>query len=87
MLKDSIDNDPYHLKPEITVKDTYGVSDIRRPQRVEDLVGQDKLRYDSASKLSIYFFLDCQLTSTLSSTTIKLQRKYGITSKNLEHPQ
>ncbi|GKB86983.1 putative reverse transcriptase domain-containing protein [Tanacetum coccineum] len=35
------------------------------------------------SKLSIYFFLDCQLTSTLSSTTIKLQRKYMIASKNL----
>ncbi|GJV96597.1 hypothetical protein Tco_1548174 [Tanacetum coccineum] len=35
------------------------------------------------SKLSIYFFLDCDLTSTLSSTTIKLQRKYGIGSKNL----
>ncbi|GKB68229.1 putative reverse transcriptase domain-containing protein [Tanacetum coccineum] len=50
MLKDSIDNGPYQLKPEITVKDTYGVTDFRRPQRVEDLVGQDKLRYDSDIK-------------------------------------
>ncbi|GJV19789.1 putative reverse transcriptase domain-containing protein [Tanacetum coccineum] len=50
MLKDSIDNGPYQLKPEITVKDTDGVTDIRYPQRVEDLVGQEKLRYDSDIK-------------------------------------
>ncbi|GJR51132.1 hypothetical protein Tco_1401653 [Tanacetum coccineum] len=50
MLKDSIDNGPYQLKPEITVKDTDGVTDIRRPQRVKDLVGQKKLRYDSDIK-------------------------------------
>ncbi|GJR24415.1 hypothetical protein Tco_0972942 [Tanacetum coccineum] len=50
MLKDSIDNGPYQLKPEITVKDTYGVTDIRRPKKVEDLVGQEKLRYDSDIK-------------------------------------
>ncbi|GJU54401.1 hypothetical protein Tco_1228115 [Tanacetum coccineum] len=31
---------------QITVKDTYGVTDIRRPQRLEDLDGQDKLRYE-----------------------------------------
>ncbi|GJT59720.1 hypothetical protein Tco_1003253 [Tanacetum coccineum] len=50
MLKDSIDNGPYQFKPEITVKDTDGVTDIRRPQRLEDLEGQDKLRYDSDIK-------------------------------------
>ncbi|GKF13394.1 hypothetical protein Tco_0054856 [Tanacetum coccineum] len=31
MLKDSIDNGPYQLKLEIIVKDTDGVTDIRRP--------------------------------------------------------
>ncbi|GKC80381.1 integrase, catalytic region, zinc finger, CCHC-type containing protein, partial [Tanacetum coccineum] len=50
MLKDSIDNGPYQLKLEITVKDTDGVTDIRHPQRVEDIVGQDKLCYDSDIK-------------------------------------
>ncbi|GJT42420.1 hypothetical protein Tco_0951135 [Tanacetum coccineum] len=50
MLKDLIDNNPYQLKPENTVKDTYGVTDIHRPQRVEDLVGQEKSRYDSDIK-------------------------------------
>ncbi|GJY32483.1 hypothetical protein Tco_0416952 [Tanacetum coccineum] len=37
-------------RSEITVKDTDGVIDIRRPQRLEDLDGQDKLRYDSDIK-------------------------------------
>ncbi|GJY31816.1 hypothetical protein Tco_0415311 [Tanacetum coccineum] len=46
MLKDSIDNGPYQFKSKITVKDTDGVTDIRRPQRLEDLDGQDKLRYE-----------------------------------------
>ncbi|GJV65752.1 retrovirus-related pol polyprotein from transposon TNT 1-94 [Tanacetum coccineum] len=50
MLKDSIDNGPYQLKPEITVKDRDGVTDIRRPQRVEDLAGQENLRYNSDIK-------------------------------------
>ncbi|GKB36353.1 hypothetical protein Tco_0881295 [Tanacetum coccineum] len=50
MLKDSIDNGPYQFKPEITVKDTDGVTKIRRPQRLEDLAGEDKLRYDSDIK-------------------------------------
>nr|GEW85090.1 integrase, catalytic region, zinc finger, CCHC-type, peptidase aspartic, catalytic [Tanacetum cinerariifolium] len=50
MLKDSIDNGPYQFKAEITVKDTDGVIDIRCPQRLEDLIGQDKLRYDSDIK-------------------------------------
>ncbi|GKD67239.1 hypothetical protein Tco_1309347 [Tanacetum coccineum] len=50
MLKDSIDNGPYQLKLEITVKDTYGVIDICHPQRVEVLVGEDNLRYDSDIK-------------------------------------
>ncbi|GJV45156.1 integrase, catalytic region, zinc finger, CCHC-type containing protein [Tanacetum coccineum] len=50
MLKDSIDNNPYQLKPEITAKDIDGVTDIHRPQKVKDLVGQEKLRYDSDIK-------------------------------------
>ncbi|GKD88894.1 integrase, catalytic region, zinc finger, CCHC-type containing protein, partial [Tanacetum coccineum] len=35
------------------------------------------------SKLSIYFYLDWQLTFILLSTTIRLQKKYRIASKNL----
>ncbi|GJT65749.1 retrovirus-related pol polyprotein from transposon TNT 1-94 [Tanacetum coccineum] len=50
MLKVSIDNGPYQFKPKITVKDTYGITDIRRPQKIEDLAGQDKLHYDSDIK-------------------------------------
>ncbi|GJR15925.1 hypothetical protein Tco_0798577 [Tanacetum coccineum] len=50
MLKDSIDNGPYQLKLEIIVKDTDGVTDIRRPQKVEELTGQEKLRYESDIK-------------------------------------
>ncbi|GJX50448.1 hypothetical protein Tco_0277293 [Tanacetum coccineum] len=50
MLKDSIDNGPYQFKLEITIKDTYGVTDIRRPQRLEDLAGQDTLCYDNDIK-------------------------------------
>ncbi|GKB87612.1 hypothetical protein Tco_0959884 [Tanacetum coccineum] len=38
------------------------------------------------SKLLTYFFSDCLLTSTLSTTTVKLQRKYRIASKNLRKP-
>ncbi|GJW12591.1 hypothetical protein Tco_1578418 [Tanacetum coccineum] len=34
----------------ITVKDTNGVTDIRRAERLEDLKGDDKLRYDSDIK-------------------------------------
>ncbi|GJR98246.1 hypothetical protein Tco_0270420 [Tanacetum coccineum] len=50
MLKDSIDNGPYQFKSEITVKDTDGVTEIRHPQRLEDLAGEDKLCYDSDIK-------------------------------------
>ncbi|GJV42138.1 hypothetical protein Tco_1420578 [Tanacetum coccineum] len=50
MLKDTIDNSPYQLKPEITVKDTDGFIDICHPQRIKDLVGQEKLRYNSDIK-------------------------------------
>ncbi|GKC96311.1 hypothetical protein Tco_1161753, partial [Tanacetum coccineum] len=50
MLKDSTDNYPYQFKSEITVKDTDRVTEIRHPQRLEDLEGQDKLRYDSDIK-------------------------------------
>ncbi|GJX41536.1 retrovirus-related pol polyprotein from transposon TNT 1-94 [Tanacetum coccineum] len=50
MLKDSIDNGPFQLKPDIAVKDTDGVTDIRRPQKVKDLSVQEKLRYDNDIK-------------------------------------
>ncbi|GJU64588.1 retrovirus-related pol polyprotein from transposon TNT 1-94 [Tanacetum coccineum] len=39
MLRDSVKNGPYKFKSEITVKDTNDVTDIRRAQRLEDLVG------------------------------------------------
>ncbi|GJX15595.1 reverse transcriptase domain-containing protein [Tanacetum coccineum] len=47
MLIDSIKNGPVKLLPEITIKDTDGVTDIRRPQKVADLSQKEKLRYDS----------------------------------------
>ncbi|GJR30198.1 hypothetical protein Tco_1106430 [Tanacetum coccineum] len=50
MLKVSVDNGPYQFKSEITVKDTNGVTDIRIPQRLEELDRQDTLRYDSDIK-------------------------------------
>ncbi|GKE51228.1 hypothetical protein Tco_1486384 [Tanacetum coccineum] len=37
-------------EPQITIKDTDFVTDIRRPQRLKDLARQDKLRYDSDIK-------------------------------------
>ncbi|GJR02824.1 hypothetical protein Tco_0525808 [Tanacetum coccineum] len=50
MLKDSINNGPFQLKPKITAKDTNGVTDICRPQKDEDPTQQEKLRYDSDIK-------------------------------------
>nr|GEW45881.1 integrase, catalytic region, zinc finger, CCHC-type, peptidase aspartic, catalytic [Tanacetum cinerariifolium] len=50
MLRDSVEHGPYKLKAEITVKDTDGIIDIRREERLEDLKGDDKLRYDSDIK-------------------------------------
>ncbi|GJS89048.1 hypothetical protein Tco_0771684 [Tanacetum coccineum] len=47
MLIDSIKNGPIKLLPKINVKDTNGVTDIRRPQKVADLSQEEKLRYDS----------------------------------------
>ncbi|GJV86121.1 hypothetical protein Tco_1526019 [Tanacetum coccineum] len=47
LLIDSIKNGPVKLLPEITVKDTDGVTDIRLPQKVADLYQEEKLRYDS----------------------------------------
>ncbi|GKD26122.1 hypothetical protein Tco_1232336 [Tanacetum coccineum] len=51
MLRDSVENGPYKFKSEITIKDTHGITDIRRAQRLEDLKGDDKLRYDSDIKV------------------------------------
>ncbi|GJZ04062.1 hypothetical protein Tco_0537337 [Tanacetum coccineum] len=78
MLKDSIDNGPYQFKSKITVKDTDGVTDIRRPQRLEDLDGQDKLRYDSDIKAVNILLLGLPVDIYTLINTIKLQRKYGI---------
>nr|GEX54273.1 hypothetical protein [Tanacetum cinerariifolium] len=50
ILKDSVEHGPYKIKSEITIKDTYGVTDIRREKRLEDLKGDDKLPYDSDMK-------------------------------------
>ncbi|GJV25545.1 hypothetical protein Tco_1378240 [Tanacetum coccineum] len=50
MLIDSIKIGHVKLLPEITVKDTDGVTDIRRPQKVADLSQKEKLRYDSDIK-------------------------------------
>ncbi|GJT43387.1 retrovirus-related pol polyprotein from transposon TNT 1-94 [Tanacetum coccineum] len=50
MLRDSVEHGPYKFKSEITVKDTDGVTDIRRAERIKDLKGDDKLRYDSDIK-------------------------------------
>ncbi|GJV93565.1 hypothetical protein Tco_1541378 [Tanacetum coccineum] len=51
MLKDSIDNGPFQLKPKITAKYTDGVTDICRPQKFKDLSAQEKLRYDNDIKV------------------------------------
>ncbi|GKB91314.1 hypothetical protein Tco_0963586 [Tanacetum coccineum] len=83
MLKDSIDNGPYQFKSKITVKDTDGVTDIHRPQRLEDLDGQDRLRYDSDIKAINILLLGLPVDIYTLINTIKLQRKYGIASKNL----
>ncbi|GJW42578.1 retrovirus-related pol polyprotein from transposon TNT 1-94 [Tanacetum coccineum] len=50
MLKDSIENGPYQFKSEITVKDADVVTEICRPQKLEDLAGEDKLCYDNDIK-------------------------------------
>ncbi|GJZ05627.1 hypothetical protein Tco_0539420 [Tanacetum coccineum] len=76
MLKDSIDNGPYQLKPKITVKDTDGVIDICCHQRVEDLVGQDKLCYDSDIKVvNILLLVDSLKVMRAMLERIKLQEQ------------
>ncbi|GJZ50212.1 hypothetical protein Tco_0604402 [Tanacetum coccineum] len=50
MLRDSVEHGPYKFKSEIIVKDTDGVTDIYHEERLEDLKGDDKLRYDSDIK-------------------------------------
>ncbi|GJY70859.1 hypothetical protein Tco_0474562 [Tanacetum coccineum] len=42
----AVENGPYKFKSEISAKDKDGVTDIRREERLEDLKGDDKLRYD-----------------------------------------
>ncbi|GJR32543.1 hypothetical protein Tco_1108775 [Tanacetum coccineum] len=50
MLIDSIKNGTFKLKDEITVKDTDGVTDIKRLQTLDDLAPKERLRYDSDIK-------------------------------------
>nr|GEV34374.1 hypothetical protein [Tanacetum cinerariifolium] len=50
MLKDSIENGAFQLKPETIVKDTDSTTDITRPQKVKDLTQQEKLQYDNDIK-------------------------------------
>ncbi|GKG10604.1 hypothetical protein Tco_0342004, partial [Tanacetum coccineum] len=78
MLKDSIDNGPDQLKPEITVKDTDGVTDIRPPQRLEDLAGQDNLRYDSDIKVVNILLLGFPVGIYTLINHYQTAKKYGI---------
>ncbi|GJR37838.1 hypothetical protein Tco_1213522 [Tanacetum coccineum] len=82
ILKESINNGPFKLKLMIIVKDTDGTTDIILKQ-LKTLL--HKRSYDTTvtSKLLIYFFLDFQLTFTLSLTTFRLQKKYGITTQEI----
>nr|GEU84872.1 Gag-Pol polyprotein [Tanacetum cinerariifolium] len=50
MLRDSVENDPYKFKSEITAKDRYCVTDICHTEILKDLKGDDKLRYESDIK-------------------------------------
>ncbi|GJX11058.1 hypothetical protein Tco_0200917 [Tanacetum coccineum] len=87
MLIDSIKNGRVKHLPEITAKDKDGVTDILASNKPDSPADHSILEevYDMTvtSKLSIYFYLDCQLTFTLSSITTRLQKKYEIASKNL----
>ncbi|GJR83083.1 retrovirus-related pol polyprotein from transposon TNT 1-94 [Tanacetum coccineum] len=51
MLRDSVEHGPSKFKSEITIKDTNGVTDIRRAERLEDFKRDDKLRYDNDIKV------------------------------------
>ncbi|GJS59318.1 hypothetical protein Tco_0654102 [Tanacetum coccineum] len=79
MLKDLIDNSPYQFKPEITVKDTNGVTEIRRPQRLEDLARQDKLCYDSDIKAINTLLLGLPVGIYTLINHYQTTKKYGIT--------
>ncbi|GJS83329.1 hypothetical protein Tco_0749870 [Tanacetum coccineum] len=83
MLKDSIDNGPYQFKPEITVKDTNGVSDIRHPQRIEDHAGQGKLRYDSDIKAINILLLGLPV-NTLTSGYLGESRKEATQDESID---
>ncbi|GJZ70884.1 hypothetical protein Tco_0634735 [Tanacetum coccineum] len=52
MLIDSIDECPFQLAKEITVKDTDGVTDIKRKQKPDDLAPKERLQYNSDIKTS-----------------------------------
>nr|GFA02189.1 hypothetical protein [Tanacetum cinerariifolium] len=51
VLRNSVENGPYKFKSEIIAKDKYGITDIRREERLEDQKVDDKLRYDSDIKV------------------------------------
>ncbi|GJY99119.1 hypothetical protein Tco_0516549 [Tanacetum coccineum] len=50
ILLDLIKNGTYKLEEEITIKDTDGVTDIKRKQTHDDLATKERLRYDSDIK-------------------------------------
>ncbi|GKF50887.1 hypothetical protein Tco_0147354 [Tanacetum coccineum] len=83
MLKDSVEHYPYKFKSEITIKDTDGVTDICREERLEDLKGDDKLRYDSDIKIVNILLLELPINIYTLIDHYQTERKYGITSKNL----
>ncbi|GKA17360.1 retrovirus-related pol polyprotein from transposon TNT 1-94 [Tanacetum coccineum] len=87
MLKDSIDNGHYQFKSEITVKDTNEVTDIRRPQRLEDLDGQNKLRYDSDIKAVNILLLGFLVDIYTLINHYQTSKGIWITSKNLWNAQ
>nr|GEV56671.1 Gag-Pol polyprotein [Tanacetum cinerariifolium] len=71
MLRDSVEPDPYKFKSEITVKDSYGVTDTRRKKRFEDLKGDDKLRVILDEEQQ--YFLDDSLEETDDYEDLQLQ--------------
>ncbi|GKC29298.1 hypothetical protein Tco_1036592 [Tanacetum coccineum] len=79
MLKDSVEHYPYKFKSEITIKDTDGVTDICREERLEDLKGDDKLRYDSDIKIVNILLLELPINIYTLIDHYQTERKYGIT--------
>nr|GEV92603.1 retrovirus-related Pol polyprotein from transposon TNT 1-94 [Tanacetum cinerariifolium] len=82
MFKDSIDNGPYQFKSEITIKDTGGVTEIRRPQRLKDLAGEDNLR----ESIHSYHLRFTKLINDMRTILINMS-PMQITTKFVNHLQ